>query len=362
MRMGPVLFSALLAAAPASLCAQRQASLGLGAGVVRYAGGSSFSAFTAAPAVQHTSSFSYLGAGGSISLLDSGVWATQGRADLWALLSRRDSRVRPALSATIAATTRSDGDAAGSASALLEAVSNVGAVGAGVVAGVIERVPGVAALRLRARSWWQIPDSPGQLTLSIEGTRFLGAWFTDVVGGVTLDRDRIVGSLWASGRLSKTYGSTGAASASLQYFVTPAIAIEASGGNYLRDPFQGLPRAGFFAGGVRFFSSRRALTPQVTAPSPPPLQPLVAEHRGDTAVVRFRMPGVRSVAIAGNWNAWTPAPLRPIGDDIWEAALRLAPGLYYFNLVVDGNEWVVPGGVATVPDGMGGLIAVLNVL
>ena len=54
--------------------------------------------------------------------------------------------------------------------------------------------------------------------------------------------------------------------------------------------------------------------------------------------------------------------LRSLGDDIWEAILRLAPGVYYFNLVVDGNEWVVPGGVATVPDGMGGLLAVLNVL
>jgi hypothetical protein len=74
------------------------------------------------------------------------------------------------------------------------------------------------------------------------------------------------------------------------------------------------------------------------------------------------MLAARSVAIAGNWNAWTPKPLRGLGDDIWEATLQLAPGVYYFNLVVDGDEWVVPGGVATVPDGMGGVMAVLNVL
>jgi hypothetical protein len=54
--------------------------------------------------------------------------------------------------------------------------------------------------------------------------------------------------------------------------------------------------------------------------------------------------------------------LRGLGGDIWEAALLLAPGVYYFNLVVDGAEWVVPAGVATIPDGMGGVIAVLNVL
>ncbi|HMG19252.1 MAG TPA: glycogen-binding domain-containing protein [Gemmatimonadales bacterium] len=369
MRMGPVLFLALLAAAPLPLSAQRQASLGLGTGVVRYAGGSSFSAFTVSPAAQRISPFIYLGAGGSVSLLDGGVWASQGRADVWAALSHRDSGVRPAVSATIATTTRSDGDAAGSGSALLEAVWSAawergyggGALGVGPVTGVIEGVPGVGALRVRARGWWQFSGSPAQLSLTVEGTRFLGAWYTDVVGGVTLDRHRIIGSLSASGRLSKTYGSTGAASASIQYFVSPAIAVEASGGNYLRDPFQGLPRAGFVAGGIRFYSSRRAVTAPPAQPQPA-LQPLVAEHRGDTVVVRFRMPAAKSVAIAGNWNAWTPAPLRGLGDDIWEAALQLAPGLYYFNLVVDGNEWVVPGGVAAVPDGMGGLIAVLNVL
>jgi len=79
-------------------------------------------------------------------------------------------------------------------------------------------------------------------------------------------------------------------------------------------------------------------------------------------VVRFPDACGARVAIAGNWNAWTPARLHGLGQDVWEAVLRLAPGTYYFNLVVDGQEWVVPAGVATIPDGMGGLIAVLNVL
>jgi hypothetical protein len=357
--MGPVSFSATLLALPLTLAAQRQASLGIGTGIVRYAGGSSFSALTVSPAAQRLSSLSYLGAGGAVSLLEGGAWAGQGRADVWAALSRRATGLRPALSATIAASTRSDGIAAGSGTALIEAVRNSGAIGAGVVVGVIEGAPGVGALRLRARGWWQFSALPAQLSLTAEGTRFLGAWYTDVVGGVTVDRGRIIGSLWTSGRLSGTYGSTGAASATVQYFITPSLALEASGGNYLRDPFQGLPRAGFAAGGIRFFTSRRSSAPV----APPALRPLVAEHRGgDTVVVRFRMPAARSVAIAGNWNAWTPAPLRALGDDIWEAALLLAPGTYYFNLVVDGNEWVVPGGVAAISDGMGGLLAVMNVL
>ena len=32
----------------------------------------------------------------------------------------------------------------------------------------------------------------------------------------------------------------------------------------------------------------------------------------------------------------------------------LAPGTYRFTLVVDGTRWLVPAGVVTVPDEMGG--------
>src|SRR5882672_6540661 len=126
---------------------------------------------------------------------------------------------------------------------LLEVVSGNGALGAGFVTGVIQGEPGVGAFRVRARGWRQVVAA-SQLSLSVEATRLLGAWYSDVVGGVTVDRSRVVGSLWLSGRVSRTSASSGAASASLQYFLTPTIAVEASGGNYLRDPFQGLPRAG----------------------------------------------------------------------------------------------------------------------
>ena len=53
--------------------------------------------------------------------------------------------------------------------------------------------------------------------------------------------------------------------------------------------------------------------------------------------------------------------LRSLGDQLWEGALRLTRGVYHFNLLVDGSDWVVPNGVATVSDGMGGMVAVLIV-
>jgi hypothetical protein len=355
--MGPVFFS--LACLPASVLAQNQASLGIGLGVVRHEAGSSFSALTLSPAVQRLTPSFYIGAGGGVSLLERGVWAEQGRADLWAaLLPAFTSDSRIAVSASGAASARSDGVAAGAGAVLLEMVWTKGpggfALAAGPVGGVIQHAPAIGAPRLRGRAWFQ------QFSVSVENTRFLGAWYTDLVGGMTVEKPRVVGSLWASARVSRTYGSTGAASATVQYFLRPQVALEASGGSYLRDPFQGLPRAGYGGLAIRLFRPRTSAPEPAVAP--PKLQPLIAERRGaDTAVVRFRMPGAKGVAIAGSWNEWTPAPLKGMGGDIWEATLLLSAGTYYFNLVVDGTDWAVPGGVAVVSDGMGGLVAVLTV-
>ena len=343
MTLGPVFVCLGLLLLPSSLYAQDQASLAVGAGIVRHEGGSSFSAFSLAPAAQRLTPSFYLGASGSISLIERGVWASQARGDLWTTLPRPRGSPRVALSATAAGSTRSDGVAAGSAG------------------GVIEGATPVGAPRLRVRAWWQPGAQNTELVFSTEATRFLGAWYTDLAGGISLERSRFTASLWVSARVSGTYGSTAAISAALQYFPTQSIALEASGGNYLRDPFQGLPRAGFGGVAVRVFTGRHDASSAPASVTSPVLRPLIAERRGDTAVVRFRMPGAHAVGIAGTWNAWTSEALRGLGNDIWEAALRLPSGTYYFNLVVDAKEWVVPGGVATVSDGMGGWIAVLTV-
>jgi hypothetical protein len=355
MLLGPVfVFAALLA--------QDQASLGAGAGMVRHEGGSSFSALTLSPGAQHLSPFLYVGATGAVSLLERGAWAGQARAEIWAAFPRqRTDGLRIALNATASATTHTGGVATGAGTALAEViwVRDRGglALGAGWAGGGVEGVPGVGSARWRARTWWETTNGT-QLSLSAEGTRFLGAWYTDLGGGATVERTRLIASVWTSVRVSGAYGSTAAASALVQYFLTPSLALEGSGGNFLRDPFQGLPRAGFGGIGLRWYFNRRA-QPVTAAPA---RQPLVAQRRGaDTVVARFRMPGAQSVAIAGSWNAWVPDSLRSLGDDIWEAALRLPSGTYYFNLVVDGREWVVPQGVAIIADGMGGLLAVLTV-
>jgi hypothetical protein len=190
----------------------------------------------------------------------------------------------------------------------------------------------------------------------VEPTRFFGAWFTDVGAGVTVQRGPVALSLSTDARLSKVYGSTGAGTAFLQLFPGSFLSLELGGGSYLREPYQGFPRGGFFSLAVRIGAAR---PPRTAAAGN--LGPLLPERRGDSLVVRFRFRGVRSVAIAGDWDDWKTHALRPAEGDMWEGVFVLPRGLHHFNLLVDGRNWVVPGGVATVPDGLGGVVAVLLV-
>src|SRR2546428_7636089 len=98
MRVGPVSLLALFLL-PVTLCAQRQGSFGIGTGIVRYAGGSSFSALTVSPAAQWVTPSVYLGAGGGVSLFRRRGWAGLAPGGNWGRPARPARDHRPASSA-----------------------------------------------------------------------------------------------------------------------------------------------------------------------------------------------------------------------------------------------------------------------
>jgi AMP-activated protein kinase-like protein len=367
----PILAAAWLGAGSRPARAQTEISLGFGVGTVRFAGGSSFSSVTLAPALRFAAPGFYLESNGFVSSLPDGGWAAQGRADAWMPLWAETAQVHPALAGTVAGSTRNDGARSGAAHLVGELVWRGGiAVGAGPSVGSIEGEAPVTALRLRARGWWR--DGDMVYSVMAEPTRFFGEWYSDLTAGAMFERGPWAIQLWGVARVSRFYGSKGTGSFAVQWALSPVLSLEAAAGGFLSEPFQGLPRAGFVTAGVRLRprprpgaaapldASRSAgsLPPEGATPTP---LPLVAARRGDSAVVRFHMPGARSLAIAGDWTGWQPRPLVAVAAEIWEAALALPAGTYHFNLVVDGHEWVVPGGVATLTDGMGGLLAILIV-
>jgi len=363
VRRGIVVLLVAASAHAAPAAAQVDGSVGVGAGTVRYPGGTSFGSAIFSPGIRYTSEALVADLSGSIASLPGGEWAGLGLADLSAVTAPSASGLQLGVEATFAGTTRTGAGPTAAAHAVGElrwsrATWGAG-VGAGPSTGLISGGLPVTAFHTRARLWWRPNGGATSSTvqLSVEPTHFPDGWFTDATAGATFERGPAAVSLWTVARVSSTYASTAAGSVYLQFFVRPRVSLELGGGSSLSEPYQGLPRAGFVTLGVRFHTSPR--------PSPvaavPQWAPLVPEPRGDSLVVRFRMPDAHSVAIAGDWSAWQPVRLRPLGDDVWEGTLVLRRGLYHFNLRVDGSDWVVPSGVATVPDGLGGMVAVLVV-
>ncbi len=81
--------------------------------------------------------------------------------------------------------------------------------------------------------------------------------------------------------------------------------------------------------------------------------------------VRFalRQPGAKQVAVAGDFNQWTPSVLAPSADaeGVFTVEVPLAEGTYSYAFVVDGKRWVAdPAADRWVEDGFGQRNSVIN--
>jgi len=344
---------------PAAIAAQVRASVAVGVGTVRSSGGSRFSSASLSPLLQVESPGLFLSAGGTVASLPQGAWSGQGRLTLWTATPVILSRWRVGVEGSGSGTTRTDDRWSAAAHGVLEVLWSAPrwgiGLGTGPSAGWIADQPSVTAWHSRARLWWR-RGGLGAALLA-EPTRFLGGWFTDLSGGLTLGSGPVTASAWVVGRLSDRYASRTAAGASFELDLLSNLAIEAGGGSYLPEPYEGLPGTRYLTAGLRWFTPKRA-APPVRSGAVGPLRP---ERRGDSVAVRFRMPGARSLAIAGDWNDWQPVPLRSAGRDLWEGVLSVPPGTHRFTLLVDGTEWVVPGGVAVRELDTGGRVGIMVV-
>jgi hypothetical protein len=80
--------------------------------------------------------------------------------------------------------------------------------------------------------------------------------------------------------------------------------------------------------------------------------------------LRVRADGASRVAVAGDFNGWSPeaTPLRPAGDGWWETRVELQAGVYEYVYVIDGKWTTPPEAILTVDDGFGGRNGILEVL
>jgi len=76
-------------------------------------------------------------------------------------------------------------------------------------------------------------------------------------------------------------------------------------------------------------------------------------------------PQAASVTIAGDFNGWDPRRtqlVRTSHEGLWRARLKLAPGVYQYSFVLDGNAWIDdPLAKTMLADGFGGKNSVIIV-
>lgn len=79
----------------------------------------------------------------------------------------------------------------------------------------------------------------------------------------------------------------------------------------------------------------------------------------------FFSPEASSVALVGDFNEWGQRDVtfaQNTDRGIWEFSVALDPGVYHYNLLVDGERWLAnPKSSTLVPDGFGGYNSVLVV-
>lgn len=354
----PVLAMGLAVASRAS--GQSTVSAQAGVGTVRFAGGATTSLLSLSP------DFSSLGANHQLLLgataaavphttgygqLHLSTWVSVPVAGRWHLAS----------DVAVEGTTLGGGQASGTGSIMgegLYAAPHWGfAIAAGPASGWITDVRPVTALHTRVRWWWSDAPSGTSLTGSVEPSRFLGAWFTDVTGAWQQREGRFTAQLAAAGRISSTYVSRAAGLVSLEVRLTPAWSLTMVGGNVLPDPYQGFPATGVLLAGVRLqLPLSRSVTRHLLRTSG-----FEVTRTVDGVTLEYEHRGAQQVAVQADWNGWQPTPLTSTRPDHWTLQVPLSPGVYHFSLMVDGNAWTIPSGVPSVPDGLGGRVAVLVV-
>ena len=195
----------------------------------------------------------------------------------------------------------------------------------------------------------------GQLSLSLTRNRLdLGA----VLG------TRLGDQLTSLGGSARSWGSLNAVA-----WMTPRLALAASGGTYPIDPTQGFPGGRFVSLSVRLATGRSRQSSGVTpslavlpGEEAPPVSGFAAVRDSLGAVwLRVNAPRAQLVEVTGDFTNWEPVPMLPTSGGWWAVTLPITPGKYQMNLRLDGGKWLVPPGLLSMADEFGGTVGLLIV-
>ncbi len=210
---------------------------------------------------------------------------------------------------------------------------------------------------------------------SFDGWAFAGPVALGAGGEVSwLDGSRYVsGRVWASGRPTERSELVGGLLvrdalagtdaepetgffASASYDLDPNVTVQATLARPLTDLLLGAPQTLAAGIRVRFRIGRMREAPASLLDRANPLvEVLDGEAKGgEGRRVRFTLPvKADSVSLVGDFTGWEPRPMRAARGAAWVLETQLAPGVYRYAFLVDGDWYVPPEAPGQVDDGFG---------
>lgn len=293
-------------------------------------------------------------AGSFASFQDDG-WAAQGTGS-WARIVTYRGRSGLIASADANGYGFNEGTWAGIANAGLIGVLPLGPATATLAgaAGGVRRMDGTDDLLAQVTARLRRENGTLALDAWASGSRAGTQRYGDLGAGLRAEWSGLAVDLSGGGRFGDLGDVAWAQARAALRIVGPGW-LELSGGRYPPD-VTGFASGTFVQAGMRVDLGRPATPASAAAAAV-----TVERERDGVVLLTVRGNGREPAAIAGDWNAWEPQPLQPLGGGRWRVRLAVVPGLYHFVLLDAAGEPFLPPGIASEPDGFGTMTGLLAV-
>ncbi len=229
---------------------------------------------------------------------------------------------------------------------------------ASLAIGGLRRIDSMASATVSGGLRARMDAGPWSFQWSLDGTHARGISFADATAEMSYDLGPLELGAVAGGRTGDLGGKPwlqGHAQLRAARWAT----VEVQAGKYPKD-ISGFTSGSFVSVGVWLRPWHRpssARGGRAGAAQGVTIEPVAPGRERITFVV----PGAERVAIAGEWNDWTPVALVRLDGQRWRGEVALGKGAHRFSLLVDGGRWYVPAGVPSLPDSFGGTVGLLVV-
>ena len=188
-----------------------------------------------------------------------------------------------------------------------------------------------------------------------EHARIDGVGYADRVATGTFGNDRYALS-GVAGLRNAPDEQVGFGNVTTTIALARSIALQVAAGSYPSNRVTGTFGGSFASIGVSFRGLRRLDTEDDVVVVRGAAAPSIGVKR-----LAIRVADAQRVEIAGDWNNWTPVAATQAANGTWYSDVRLQPGEHLYAFRIDGKQWMVPEGVASVEDGFGGRSALVVV-